>query len=120
MLFESLLYHFALALRGGDNIEVYTANWDPRSLIVADVMSLPDEALRKAMRKALPPARRMLDRYRRWGAVHRLRANHPLAALPVLGRRWRFAEMPVAGANETLMKSAHGFAVGKHLSLIHI
>ena len=114
LLFESLLYHFALALRGGDNIEVYTANWDPRSLIVADVMSLPDEALRKAMRKALPPARRMLDRYRRWGAVHRLRANHPLAALPVLGRRWRFAEMPVAGANETLMKSAHGFAVGKH------
>ena len=38
LLFESLLYHFALALRGGDNIEVYTANWDPRSLIVADVM----------------------------------------------------------------------------------
>lgn len=114
LLFESLLYHFALALRGRENIEVYTVNWDPRALLTAELLRLPASTLQAALVRALPAAEAVLKKYRCWGNVHRLRANHPLAALPVLGRRWRYGEMAVAGANETLMKSAHGFAVGKH------
>ncbi len=114
LVFEHLLYQFALALHGEDDLAILTANWDPRSLILAGLAAIPEAKLKQAMTNAIGKAEKLLNKYQRWGDVHRLRAHHPLAVLPLLGRRWRFGEMPIAGANETLMKSAHGLASDKH------
>ncbi|WP_269618228.1 penicillin acylase family protein [Zhongshania sp. BJYM1] len=114
LVFEFLLYHFALALHGKEDMDVMTVSWDPRSLLMADIQHVPAPVLAEALNEALSKCKVALQKYGTWGAVHRLRMNHPLAALPVLGKRWRYGESAVAGANETLMKSAHGFAKGKH------
>lgn len=114
LVFEFLLYHFAVALHGKTDMAVLTVSWDPRSLLLADIAMVPVADLKNALSLALPKCEKALKKYRHWGAVHRLRFNHPLAALPLLGKRWRFGEVEVGGANETLMKSAHGFATGKH------
>ena len=39
---------------------------------------------------------------------------HPLAVLPVVGARYRFADRPIGGSTDTLMKSAHGLTDRRH------
>lgn len=114
LVFEFLLYHFALALYGEEDLAILTANWDPRGLLVADLNHRKVIELQDAMNRALPRLKKNLRKHRNWGQVHRVKFNHPLSALPVLGRRWRFGEQAVAGANETLMKSAHGLSGERH------
>jgi len=114
LFFELSLYHFAIALHGEDALAVFTANWDPRGLLRAELAKQPESKLRAAIDQAFSKAAADTAKYERWGNIHRLKLAHPLAALPLFGRRWRFADEPIAGANETIMKSAHGFAKGKH------
>ena len=50
-----------------------------------------------------------------WGDAHRLRLPHVLGFLPGGKRLLRFTDLPSAGGNETLMKTAHGLAgPGRH------
>ena len=46
--------------------------------------------------------------------MHRLGLDHPLSALPVIGGRFRFTDVPIGGANDTLMKTAHHTAADRH------
>jgi penicillin amidase len=46
--------------------------------------------------------------------MHRLRLSHPLSFVPFLGGRYRFADFPARGSSETLQKTAHGPATGRH------
>ena len=43
-----------------------------------------------------------------WGEMHRLQLAHPLANIPLIGKRYVFSNLPVGGSNDTLMKTAHG------------
>ena len=49
-----------------------------------------------------------------WGDLHRLQIAHPLGALPLLGRRYVFDNLPVAGSSQTVMKTAHDLTDQKH------
>ncbi|MEM8786541.1 MAG: penicillin acylase family protein, partial [Pseudomonadota bacterium] len=49
-----------------------------------------------------------------WGDVHRLQVQHVLANIPVLGRRYRFADYPVGGSRETIYKSGHATTTDEH------
>lgn len=49
-----------------------------------------------------------------WGDVHRLNIQHPLASVPVLGRRYTFDNVPSAGTATTVHKSAHSVSGGRH------
>jgi penicillin amidase len=51
---------------------------------------------------------------RSWGEAHRLRLRHFLGRAPLIGRAYRYADLPSDGSNETVMKTAHGFAGGRH------
>ena len=53
-------------------------------------------------------------KYPSWGAMHRLGLAHPLSFLPVIGERYRFADLPVGGSTDTLMKTAHGTTAERH------
>jgi penicillin amidase len=46
--------------------------------------------------------------------MHRLALRHPLALLPVVGRRFEFADYPIGGSSESLMKTAHPMTDQRH------
>ena len=72
------------------------------------------DAPQPAMRAALREAARVLRRYRSWGAAHRLSLRHPLAALPLVGRRYAVRDFAASGGNDTLNKTGHGLVAGRH------
>ncbi len=57
-----------------------------------------------------------LSHYPSWGATHRLGLAHPLSFLPLIGDRYRFADFPIGGSTDTLMKTAHGAASELHFT----
>ena len=59
-----------------------------------------------ALRAAAPA----VARYPTWGQLHVQRYQHPLGNIPVIGARFRFAEYPAPGSNDTLMKAAHALS----------
>lgn len=112
--FELLLHHFVQELNGREDAAIYSASWEPWALVHGDFEAGPPGRLAKAVAVALGRAAETFSRHRRWGDVHRLRLSHALGAVPVVGRRFRFADLPSGGGNETVMKMAHGFAAGPH------
>ncbi|HET6222474.1 MAG TPA: penicillin acylase family protein, partial [Dongiaceae bacterium] len=55
-----------------------------------------------------------LQRYGSWGEAHRLPVQHLLGGLPVIGARYRFADLPAAGSSETVLKTAHALTAERH------
>lgn len=114
LAFELVLFHFLHHLHGDQDMAIYRAILQPWTLLREDMSLLPRERTAAAARAAASAAAPVFARHRTWGAVHRLRIAHPLAALPGLGRRFVFDEFGIGGSNETLMKTAHGFSNGPH------
>ncbi|EKV31481.1 hypothetical protein C882_3854 [Caenispirillum salinarum AK4] len=114
LAFELFVNAFAEALHGEEDLAIYTATWDPWALLRDDLERLGPDRLATAALAGLDRAGEGVRRHRAWGAVHRLRLSHVLGALPGIGRRWRFVDAPIAGSNETVMKTAHGFSGGPH------
>lgn len=76
--------------------------WLTRSLGDADrakVARTLSQALRAATGRLEPDAT--------WGSAHALELRHPFAAIPIVGKRYRFGGFPMAGGVQTLAKAAH-------------
>ena len=114
LAFELLVYHFARELHGDEALEIYSSSWDPWALLREDMAREEPAALTGAAERAIGRAAERWARYGAWGDMHRLRLGHLLGSMPILGRRYRLADVPVAGSNETLMKTAHGFSAERH------
>ncbi len=114
LAFELFLYHFLHSLHGEDGMALYRGSLQPWELLREDVSTLPEERIGQAARRAAARAARTFARHGNWGDLHRLVLSHPLSALPLVGRRYRFCDRPVGGSNETLMKTAHGLSSGRH------
>jgi penicillin G amidase len=112
-LFELLLFHFARAYYRPSVLGAYAATWALRDLISRDVAAAPPEALGKIVVGSLKRAVRR-RRGRKWGELHRLRLEHPLAAVPLAGRRYRFLDAAADGGSETLLKTANPLISGRH------
>lgn len=54
------------------------------------------------------------DLQQTWGDVHRLPLQHPLAVAPLIGRGWRFDELPGDGTLGTVRKTAGPFTPDRH------
>ncbi|HZU89183.1 MAG TPA: penicillin acylase family protein, partial [Stellaceae bacterium] len=92
----------------------YAAVWNTRRLLARDLAGLAPEVLARHLAAAVAAAAPDFARWRRWGAVHRLRLSHPFAALPGIGRRWRFGDWPAPGGDDTVFKTSHGLVAGPH------
>jgi penicillin amidase len=114
LAFELLLGALGLALHSPTRRTAYAVVWSRRDLLVEDFRSRPEDAFARALRRALRRAAIRFRLHRSWGRVHRLRLQHPFGALPVLGRRFRLVDQPVAGTTDSLMKTAHGAVTGPH------
>jgi penicillin amidase len=75
---------------------------------------LAPERRAAALRTALGEARAEFQRFGDWGGIHRLHLAHPLARLPLIGRRYPRIGWPWPGSNETLFKSDHAPVTGRH------
>jgi len=49
-----------------------------------------------------------------WGDIHRIRVAHPIGRVPVVGKRYVFANIPSGGSTSTIHKSAHGLSGSRH------
>jgi len=114
LVFELLLYHLGIALHGRPMMRLYSSSWSARTLLFEELLKLSPARLSKPVRYAVPRAAAGLRRFRTWGAMHRLEPRHVLAALPVLGRRFRFGEWAASGGSDTLMKTANALTSRRH------
>ena len=114
LAFELLFFHLARDMVPAARRAAYDAAWGTRALIWADIVaarvSLRGPALARAVRNAARDFRAPAT----WGARHRLHLAHPLGIIPLIGRRYRAADLPAAGTSETLMKTAHGLTNRRH------
>ena len=116
LAFELILYYLGVALHGRHRLRVYSATWDARGLLFADLAERSDHIIAAALRKAVPRAARALRQFGSWGRMHRLDLAHFLASVPVLGRRYRFAKAPAPGGSDTLLKSGNPLTDRPHRS----
>jgi len=114
LAFEVVLFHVVDAVVAPEQQRAYAASGRPFSLLVDDLAAQGDESLGQALTQALGEASAVLEQGKEWGDLHRLRIAHPLGALPVLGRRYVFDDLPTAGSSQTVMKTAHAMTDEKH------
>lgn len=76
--------------------------------------TLPPAEASRVVDDALGAGLRALDRHGDWGGFHRLKISHLLGNIPVLGRAYRYADLPADGGNGTLNKTAHGLTLRRH------
>jgi penicillin amidase len=125
--FQTLLYHFAgayyskrydkpmaqMLLKSSYAREFLTSDLaDPASPNPSPV-NRPGQ-MRALLREAAARAAQSAKRFRNWGEMHRLEIAHLFSAVPLIGGKYRLAEYPAAGANETLWKTAHPLTAGKN------
>jgi penicillin amidase len=113
---ELLLHHLARRLCDADTRRAYGAGWMARTLLSEDLEQTDPEAMAAALGPALDATARGLARFGWWGRMHRLRLAHPLAAAPIVGHRFVFADLPASGSSETLMKTAHPLSAERHVT----
>ncbi|HQT78739.1 MAG: hypothetical protein B7Z80_17875 [Rhodospirillales bacterium 20-64-7] len=114
LIYEVLLYHLGLALRGKRMLRLYSSVWNTRGLLAHDLETTAPTRLEQAMRRAVPHATRAVRRFHTWGAMHRLEPRHVMAGIPLLGRFYRFGDWGANGGSDTVMKTAHGLTTRRH------
>lgn len=70
--------------------------------------------LKRALATGLEAAAQALFSFRDWGGVHRLRLSHPFGLVPLIGRPFRYADLPTGGSSQSLFMTAHGQVRGRH------
>ena len=85
-----------------------------KAVLGSDIRSAEPKALAADLKAALADAAKKFGGYKNWGEMHRLTLGHPLRMAPVIGGRYQFINLPVAGSNDTLMKTAHSITDTRH------
>lgn len=132
LLFQMILYHFIQ--------HYYTAHYDESTAekilgsgyaneLVLQVLSDDRSVWIDSLQTALSDGFFDAQKHDKWGDLHRLNAGHLLSRIPLIGGRYRFADLPYSGSNETVHKSAHSIqnqphdtrygANAAHISLMH-
>ena len=111
---EAVLHHLLPRFYGEARVVAYASAGRLRARLLADLEGGAPGALAPALRRALAESARTLAEHENWGTVHRLALAHPLARLPLVGGRYRFADLPVSGGVQTVMKTAHGNPTERH------
>jgi penicillin amidase len=120
VVYETLLYHLVPAVYGAASADALVGPYsDLRQLkryLFSDIDALPRARRREILISAVKSAARDSAKFATWGDMHRLRVQHWLAPLPVLGRNFVYGDYPSGGSRETLMKTAHGLINGVTIS----
>jgi penicillin amidase len=85
-----------------------------KDLLLDDMDRADPATLAPLLARALRHTAERYQDYANWGEMHRLALGHPLRFLPLLGSRYRFAEHPIGGSTDALMKTAHASTDTRH------
>jgi len=105
---------FYQSLFGAEDWSAFAGVARIQSLLLEDIRDAQPDELEAALRRGLDTAAQGLDDFATWGEMHRLVLSHPLGLLPLIGGRFRFADYPIGGSSDTLMKTAHGMTDARH------
>lgn len=78
-----------------------------RQLVLTDLEVTDPETLRPFLVEALEAAADTIGDFETWGAMHKMRLQHPLAEAPIIGGKFLFREYGVSGSTDTIRKTAH-------------
>ena len=84
------------------------------SFLAEDLNAAKGDAATEGLKDALTAAADGLETFPTWGDMHRLRFAHLLGNVPVIGRRYRFGDVPVGGSSATVMRTAAGLTDKRH------
>lgn len=110
---ETVFVTLARDLVQSDLSEAFEASWGTRVLIWRAIVAAPVERRQTALARAAAAASEAIKQAD-WGTRHRLVLQHPLAMLPLFGRRYRMFDLPASGSSETLLKTAHPLTTERH------
>jgi penicillin amidase len=114
LAFEVFVDAFGEAAHGPADTALFAVDAKGYGLLAARIAEAEPAKIAAPMAEALTLAGEALAEYGSWGGMHRMALSHPLANLPVLGAKYRFAEWPVGGGKQTLMKTSHRAAKEEH------
>ncbi len=117
--YETMMYFFAKNLveaqyddKSYRKLLLNSDNWSQMLPILLEKASLAE--VHQFAKKAFDKGREYFNDYKNWGEMHQITFGSPLAGLPLIGGRYRLAQVPVSGTSHTLMKTAHDFTPKKH------
>lgn len=84
-----------------------------RGFLLSYIESLPAEDIEIAYKDALEKAN-TLPKDQNWGTHHKLKVQHLLGNIPILGKAYRQNPISVSGSQETILKTAHPTTAQKH------
>lgn len=114
---ELLLNEFVPAFyrrKFGEAARAFIGAAREKVLLIEDMQDAMPIVLASDLRKALAAAAPKFHADRRWGDLHRLGLNHPLAKMPLIGSKYRFGDHPIGGSTDTLMQTAHQLTDARH------
>ena len=111
--FEIFLYYLVPRVYGVASPEAlpsHLASWESFGVFfMKDLMAMAEPDRTAAIRNALTLGAKDAAPFATWGQMHRLQVAHMLGAIPVLGGRFVYADVPSGGSRQTVFKAAHGF-----------
>ncbi|MBM3504623.1 MAG: penicillin acylase family protein [Alphaproteobacteria bacterium] len=105
---------FASRFLTAEQLAAYEAAGRLGTLLAKDIAVAPAASLRQPMKEAAAAAKQRRGKFATWGDMHRLSLSHTLGMIPVLGRRFVFGDIPVAGSSQTINKTAHALTDRRH------
>jgi len=116
--FELFRYRFTedfyAAIFGTSDWAAFAGVGQINALMREDIANAPAATLTPLLKDSLASAAERIDEFATWGDMHRLQLAHPLRFLPIVGGRFRFADHPIGGTTDALMKTAHGRIDERH------
>ncbi|MDA0701877.1 MAG: penicillin acylase family protein [Proteobacteria bacterium] len=114
LAFEVFVDAFGEAAHGPADAALFAVDAKGYSLLATRIAEADAGKIAGPLAEALETAGEAVAEHGSWGEMHRMALTHPLANLPVIGGKYRFAEWPVGGGKQTLMKTSHRAAKEKH------
>jgi penicillin amidase len=112
--FEAAMKAFLPAAFAEHEILALDAAGSPYPRLAAAVATLKDDVFYAAVEASLASAAAAMKKYPTWGDMHRMVVQGQFAAIPVVGSRYVFDDLPAAGSSETLLKTDHDSAAERH------
>ena len=102
-----LLRYYTAKLGDEETAESFISFSSIRQLLLTELENADPGALRPHLYAALEEAGDKIEDFATWGAMHKMRLQHPLAEAPLIGGQFMFKEYGVSGSTDTVRKTAH-------------
>jgi penicillin amidase len=112
--FEAVMKFFMPKAFPEHEVTAFDVAGSPYMRFAGKVQTLDAEKFQLAIADALTASAQAMKAYPAWGDMHRLIVQGQFAAIPVIGSRYVFDDVPAAGSSETLLKTDHDTAAERH------